>query len=270
MTRFSALICTICLSWTAAAATPFFPLRDVRPGLKGIGRTVFHGGQVEEFQVEILGVLENSGPKQSIILAKLSGGPLAQTGVMQGMSGSPVYIDGKLLGAIALGFPFSKEPITGIQPIEQMVGNSTPAPATKQASVKYSQLEKDWVSRFQPELPAPPNAQPELRAISTPISFGGFTDSAIQRFAAALHKFGFEPQSGLGSGAPTTKQYTGSVAPGSMISVQLMSGDLNVSADGTVTYVDGKKIYAFGHRFLSAGSTDFRSRAPKLSRCCRI
>jgi hypothetical protein len=255
LNRFSALICIVCLSWTASAATPFFPLRDVRPGLKGIGRTVFHGGQVEEFQVEILGVLENSGPQKSIILARLSGGPLAQTGVMQGMSGSPVYIDGKLLGAIALGFPFSKEPITGIQPIEQMVGSATPAPSTKQAGVKYSQLEKDWVSRFQPELPAP-NAQPELRAISTPIAFGGFTDSAIQRFSAALHKFGFEPQSGLGSGAPTTKQYTGSVEAGSMISVQLMSGDLNVSADGTVTYVDGKKVYAFGHRFLSAGSTD--------------
>jgi hypothetical protein len=255
LNRFSALLCAVCLSWTAAAATPFFPLRDVRPGMKGIGRTVFQGGQVEEFQVEILGVLENSGPKQSIILARLSGGPLAQTGVMQGMSGSPVYIDGKLLGAIALGFPFSKEPIAGIQPIEQMVANASPVPATKQTGVKYSQLEKDWAGRFQPDL-QPPNVQPELRAISTPISFGGFTDATINRFSAALRKFGFEPQSGLGSGAPTTNQYTGSVEPGSMISVQLMSGDLNVSADGTVTYVDGKKVYAFGHRFLSAGSTN--------------
>src|SRR5436305_12488784 len=90
-------------------AQQFFSVRDVRPGMRGIGRTVFNGSRVEEFQVEILGVLENLTPKQSIILAKLSGGPLAQTGVMQGMSGSPVYIEGKLLGAIALGFPFSKE-----------------------------------------------------------------------------------------------------------------------------------------------------------------
>src|SRR4051812_9137472 len=133
LNRLIALVFAVCLAWTAAAATPFFPLRDVRPGMKGTGRTVFHGGQVEEFQVEILGVLENTGPKQSIILARLSGGPLAQTGVMQGMSGSPVYIDGKLLGAIALGFPFSKEPITGIQPIEQMVANATPLPSAKQA-----------------------------------------------------------------------------------------------------------------------------------------
>src|SRR5947209_7038438 len=106
------------------AAQAFFPLRDIRPGLHGIGRTVFEGNRIEEFQVEILGVLENVGPKQAIILAKLSGGPLEQDGVMQGMSGSPVYIDGKLAGAIALGFPFAKQPLAGIQPIEQMLADS--------------------------------------------------------------------------------------------------------------------------------------------------
>ena len=99
----------------------FFPLKDIRPGMHGIGRTVFSGNRIEEFQVEILGVLENIGPKESIILARLSGGPLEETGVMQGMSGSPVYIDGKLAGAVALAFPFSKEPIAGIRPIEDMV-----------------------------------------------------------------------------------------------------------------------------------------------------
>src|SRR4051795_1697479 len=108
-------------------AQGFFQLKDVRPGQHGVGRTVFHGNRIEEFQVEILGVLENLTPKQSIILAKLSGGPLEETGVMQGMSGSPVYIDGKLLGAVALGFPFSKQPIAGIQPIEQMIADSEPA-----------------------------------------------------------------------------------------------------------------------------------------------
>jgi hypothetical protein len=99
---------------TQTPSTPFFPLRDIRPGLHGVGKTVFHGNQIEEFQVEILGVLEGSGPQQSIILAKLTGGPLADTGVIQGMSGSPVYIDGKLVGAVALGFPFAKEAIAGI------------------------------------------------------------------------------------------------------------------------------------------------------------
>src|SRR5271170_1900594 len=113
------------LAQTQPHSTPLFPLRDIRPGLRGVGRTVFHGNQIEEFQVEILGVLEGSGPQQSIILARLTGGPLADTGVIQGMSGSPVYIDGKLIGAVALGFPFAKEAIAGIQPIEQMLADAS-------------------------------------------------------------------------------------------------------------------------------------------------
>src|SRR5208282_92269 len=100
----------------------FFPLSEVRPGLKGVGRTIFQGDTITEFQVEILGVLRNAiAPKQDLILARLSGGPLADTGVIAGMSGSPVYIDGKLVGAVAIAFPFSKEPIAGITPIEQMI-----------------------------------------------------------------------------------------------------------------------------------------------------
>lgn len=103
------------------AQTSFFPLRDVRPGLKGIGKTVFAGTRIEEFGVEILGVLENEGPKQSIILARLSHPALEHAGVLQGMSGSPVYIDGKLVGAVALAFQFAKDPIGGIRPIGDML-----------------------------------------------------------------------------------------------------------------------------------------------------
>src|SRR6266852_2797113 len=110
-----------------SAGPDIFPLKDVRAGQRGVGRTVFSGSRVEEFQVEILGVLENMGPKQSIILARLKGGPLAQTGVMQGMSGSPVYIDGRLAGAVALSFPLSKEAIAGIRPIEDMLRVRPPA-----------------------------------------------------------------------------------------------------------------------------------------------
>src|SRR5712692_950277 len=99
-----------------------FPLSQVQPGLKGVGRTVFEGDKIEEFQVEILGVLKNViGPKHDVILARLAGGPLDKTGVIAGMSGSPVYVDGKLLGAVALSFPFSKEPLAGITPIEEML-----------------------------------------------------------------------------------------------------------------------------------------------------
>src|SRR5437588_4460960 len=108
----------------AHAATDFLALKDVKAGMLGVGKTVFSGDRVEDFQVEILGVLENIGPKESLILGRLSGGPLASVGVMQGMSGSPVYIGGKLIGAVAMAFPFSKEPIAGIRPIADMLASA--------------------------------------------------------------------------------------------------------------------------------------------------
>src|ERR1700749_3503285 len=112
----------------AQSALSIMPLKDVRAGMHGTGKTVFSGDKVEDFQVEILGVLANTGPKESLILGRLSGGPLEHTGVMQGMSGSPVYIDGKLIGAVALAFPYAKDPIAGIRPIEEMLKvDSAPA-----------------------------------------------------------------------------------------------------------------------------------------------
>src|SRR2546428_9552682 len=105
----------------SAQTTQFMSVDEIRPGMKGIGKTVFQGTKIEQFDVELLGVLKNYAPKQDMILARLSGGPLAKTGVIAGMSGSPVYIDGKLLGAVAFSFPFATEPIAGIQPIHQML-----------------------------------------------------------------------------------------------------------------------------------------------------
>src|SRR5229473_1200599 len=121
-------LCALALALAQAeAATSFFALKDIRAGMRGVGKTVFSGDRIEDFQVEILGVLDNIGPKESLILARLSGGPLEHTGVMQGMSGSPVYIDGKLIGAVAMAFPFAKDPIAGIRPIEAMLRTSTAA-----------------------------------------------------------------------------------------------------------------------------------------------
>jgi hypothetical protein len=105
-----------------AQTTKFMSVDEIRPGMKGYGRTVFQGTKIEQFDVELLGVLKNYAPKQDMILARLSGGPLARTGVIAGMSGSPVYVDGKLVGAVAFSFPFATEPIAGIQPIQQMLG----------------------------------------------------------------------------------------------------------------------------------------------------
>ncbi len=245
---------------SAASPQAFFPLEDVRPGLHGVGRTVFHGNQIEEFQVEILGILENLTPKQTIILAKLSGGPLAETGVMQGMSGSPVYIDGKLLGAVALGFPFSKEPIAGITPIQQMIRDSsfnTPTPSSlgeARPMPHQSTLPRNAIAALAPANFHSPFGN--LTEILTPLSLSGFTPATLGAFVSDFHKLGFEPQQGVSAGSPSSQRYSGTVFPGSMISVELLTGDMNMSADGTVTYVDGTHVYALGHRFLDGGTTE--------------
>ena len=241
---------------SADAPSPFFHVRDVKPGLHGIGKTVFSGDTIEDFQVEILGVLENIGPKQNLILAKLSGGPLEHTGVMQGMSGSPVYIDGKLLGAVAMAFPFAKDPIAGIRPIEEMLrvndtGTAPPQPRVSfQKTINASLLPK-------PELSEVMAGGERMIDIATPLSFGGFTESAIAHFAPELKSLGLEPRQGVSLGGHALDRLgdPALVKPGSMISVELMTGDMSVGADGTVTYIDGSKVYAFGHHFMSIGST---------------
>ena len=246
------------------AQTAFFPLKDVKPGLRGIGKTVFSGNRIDEFQVEILGVLENIGPKQNLILARLSGGPLAETGVLQGMSGSPVYIDGRLAGAVALAFPFAKEAITGIRPIEEMVrvteAGRTPPPgrmvARNDVSLAALFAAKD-LTRLLPGRVEPATGGAKLLDIATPVSFAGFTRATLDSFAPQLRALGLEPTQGLSAGGPSSLHMgdPSTLRPGSMISVQLMTGDLSIGADGTVTYIDGNKIYAFGHRFLAVGST---------------
>jgi hypothetical protein len=232
--------------------TAVFPLRDIRAGQKGVGRTVFSGNKIEEFQVEVLGVLENVGPKQNIILARLSGGPLERTGVMQGMSGSPVYIDGRLVGAVALAFNFAKEPIAGIRPIEEMLAvGGMPAGGAQRASVLPKR-----------EIPFTPAKQGKdaanLIEIATPVSFSGFTAETLDHFAPELQKLGLSPRQGVSSGGPLPNKLgnPAQLRPGDMISVNLLSGDYAIGAEGTVTHVDGSHIYAFGHRFMSAGDTE--------------
>lgn len=226
-----------------SAAPEIFPLKDVRAGQHGVGRTVFAGNRVEEFQVEVLGVLENVGPRQSIILARLSGGPLAETGVLQGMSGSPVYIDGKLVGAVALGFSEAKVAIAGIRPIEEML-RVEPKTPTALAEVRPRASFTSGGMR--------------LEEIATPLAFSGFTAATLEDFTPQLRALGLDPQQGVsGGGNPPDKLGDPStLVPGSMISVHLLSGDMSVNADGTVTAVDGDKIYAFGHRFMATGPTD--------------
>jgi hypothetical protein len=251
----------VALASALSAQTPLFPLKDVRAGMRGVGRTVFSGSRIDEFQVEVLGVLDNIGPKQSLILARLSGGPLEHTGVLQGMSGSPVYIDGKLAGAVAMAFPFAKDPIAGIRPIEDMIkvgAAAGTAPVQRAASPRQPVLigAPDLTQAFAKPASAAVG-QSRLVDIATPVSFGGFTRGAIDAFAPQLRALGLEPMQSVSSGsaAPPRMGNPDGFLPGSMISVQLMAGDLSVGADGTVTHIDGNRVYAFGHRFLAVGST---------------
>jgi hypothetical protein len=239
------LLAAALAAYVLQAAPAIFPLKDIRAGLQGVGRTVFSGSRVEEFQVEILGVLENIGPKESIILARLKGGPLENAGVMQGMSGSPVYIDGRLAGAVALGFPMSKEAIAGIRPIEEMLRvEPGPKPAPSLASIRPRRQFMAGSER--------------LEELATPVSFSGFTGATLEHFATQLRDLGLDPRQGVsGGGNPADRLGDPrSLEPGSMISVQLLAGDMSISADGTVTCIDGNRVYAFGHRFLAGGETE--------------
>jgi len=227
--------------------------------MRGTGKTVFSGDNIEDFQVEILGVLENTGPKESLILARLSGGPLEHTGVMQGMSGSPVYIDGKLIGAIAMAFPYAKDPIAGIRPIEEMlrvdITATTPAPAPSRAALPpgFASL----ASLF-PARPPAGFGDTRMTEVATPLSLSGFSAAAVEQFGPQLRQLGFEPRQGISTGGAPSDQMgdPAKLQPGSMISVELMTGDMSVGADGTLTAIDGNKVYAFGHRFLDIGPTD--------------
>ena len=259
MTRFAiaALMLTgIVTGPGAQGALAVFPLRDVRAGMHGTGRTVFTGDKVEDFQVEILGVLENVGPKQSIILARLSGGPLDHTGIMQGMSGSPVYLDGKLAGAVALAFPYAKDPIAGIRPIEEMLAAGVdPAEQPRRAGlVKRQQLDGSLASLL-PDRNSAGFGDSRMTEVATPLSLSGFSAAAVERFAPELRKLGLEPRQGISTGgAPEDRMGDPKrLEPGSMISVELMTGDMSAGADGTLTAIDGGKVYAFGHRFLGVG-----------------
>ncbi len=244
------------LAAALSAQTPLFPLKDVRAGMHGVGRTVFSGNRIEEFQVEILGVLDNFGPKESLILARLSGGPLEHTGVMQGMSGSPVYIDGKLAGAVAMAFPFAKEPIAGIRPIEEMIRPAnTLVASSRRPSIDLAAAD---LTRPISRPRAVMSGEARLIDIATPISFGGFSQATLDAFAPQLRPLGLEPRQAISAGSKIDPSVLGNPAdlkPGSMISVQLLSGDFSVAADGTVTYIDGNRVYAFGHRFLDVGAT---------------
>lgn len=233
-----------------SAPISFLPVSEIKVGMRGIGKTVFLGNKVEDFEVEVLGVLENVGPRESLIIVRVSGGPLQHTGIMQGMSGSPIYIEGKLIGALAFAFPFAKDPIGAVRPIGEML------PVSNELSpVRRTGLPSD--SNLLAAISKPQAINGQMLQIATPLSLGGFTSTTIEHFSPQLKALGLEPRQGAGMGGRVIDRMgnPADLHPGSMISVELMTGDLAVGADGTVTHIDGNQLYAFGHRFMDLGPT---------------
>ncbi|HYV04673.1 MAG TPA: SpoIVB peptidase S55 domain-containing protein, partial [Blastocatellia bacterium] len=276
--------CLIALLSTATAAADsngtsnFMPLEQVRPGMKGYGMSVFQGTAPERFEVEVLGTLEGvPNPKQAIVIARLSGALVERTGVFAGMSGSPVYIDGKLVGAVAYAFPFAKEPIAGITPIKNMIGifeqggDETPrsgqrvsfrtliggtgapdsAPSTTAAAGQARTVSGGEMTPYVGQTIVP---------IATPVTFSGISQTTVDMFASDLKRLGIQPIAGVGGGStlgPMAAFNETTLTAGSSVSVQLVRGDFTIDASGTVTYRNGERIYAFGHPFLSSGLTSW-------------
>jgi len=275
----AALFVLLLSALSVLAQSPIMPLDQVKAGQKGKGRTVFEDNKIEEFDADILGVLENTTPKRSVIIARLRGKPLETTGVIAGMSGSPVYIDGKIIGAVAFSFPYAKEAIAGITPIAEMLaipaetkpdagpglgpGSEASIPFTASLSLeRLLEIRKDafpvregFVARGQAFAP-----------LRVPLVFSGFSARTIEASTPFFTRLGFAPMKGGASG--TGGAVSGQVAEkkltpdltlreGDPVTVQLVAGDLDLSAVGTVTYVDGNKVLAFGHPLYNIGPVDY-------------
>ena len=241
------------------AATKIMKVDDVRPGMKGVGYTVFQGTKPEPMGVEVLGVLRNlNGPKSDVVLVKLVGEKPEFTGVVAGMSGSPVYIDGKLLGAIAYRIgQFSKEPIAGVTPIEQMLeinefDQSIPQSGAA-AVARVSGASRTSTPGRDDGNPIQSYAQ-YLTPIDAPFVFNGFNEAAIRQFAPALSAVGITPVMGVGSASKDKQPEP--LVPGSAVSAIMVRGDMDVAATCTVTYMDKDHLLACGHPLMQFGMVD--------------
>jgi len=283
-TAAAALALSVATTLATPASTTLMPVEDIRPGMVGVGRTVFEGTQLQDFKVHILGVLRNmQGPKRDLILARLEGGPLGETGVAQGMSGSPVYIDGRLIGAVSYSIgPFSKEAIAGITPIAEMKDATAVARRTNAANARLDlPITPEGLSavlaavhnRVAPFARRPadvqvlrvgdlaPQAAPQLgamlRPVSTPLLLGGFEPEVADLVGNVFRGAGFNAVVSAGAAGRPEAAPNEPLREGDAIGVALVRGDLEMGATGTVTHIDGDRIYAFGHPFFNLGPAEF-------------
>jgi hypothetical protein len=268
-----ALVAAAVVSFTAEAAERM-ALGDVQKGMKGYGLTVFEGSTIEKFDVEILGVLHNIGPDQNLILARVDHPVVARAGILAGMSGSPIFINGKVIGALAYAWQFAKEPVAGITPIEEMmkISRATTPPGASPAGATPRMSGVELLSAMAKNDPAASfdklikgmigtSATPlgGARRIAMPMSVSSFSAETIQRFSPYLEQLGFVavPAGTTSTATATASATKATFAPGDAVGAVLLNGDFNVAASGTVTYIDGDHVYAFGHPFLDMGEINF-------------
>src|SRR5580700_7445657 len=224
--------------------TETIPVDQVHAGMQGYAYTIFAGNQVEKFDLEVLGVMPNFlGPKQSIILVKLKGPKVEHTGVVAGMSGSPVYLDGKLAGALSLKLGiFTKEAIAGVTPIADVMRPPVENTATQTAQASF-ELPKQTVAQNIPSGSA-------LEPIETPLVFAGFQPAAVQQFAGQLQSYGLVATQG-GTADNQKDDAHAHLAPGDMAGMVLVRGDMSINSACTVTAVQGDRVFLCGHPFMN-------------------
>ncbi len=243
---------------TAPLTEQIIPVDQIHTGMRGVAYTVFQGTQPEPMDVEVLGVMKNvNGPKGDIILVRLHGTKVEYTGVVAGMSGSPVYIEGKLAGALAFRIgEFSKEPIAGVTPIAEMLEinalDQSPAAPPGEAATE---------SRSASRAASPGEVRSSsagfasyLKPIETPLVFNGFSEEVVRQFAPQFAASGIVPV--MGAGSVSDKKQPEPIVPGSAVSAVLVRGDMDIAATCTVTYQDPERLLACGHPLLQFGRVD--------------
>jgi hypothetical protein len=232
----------------SAPAQEPLPVDQVQPGSRGVARTVLRGTEVEEFDVEILSVIRNMTPKRDMILARALGEEMERLGVAQGMSGSPVYVDGKLLGAIATTWSFAQEPVFGITPAVQMESEADWARDHGGGEASARPRPPGF-----PDRPASPaEGAAGLRPIGSPLVLSGFDSRVVEAASELFGPWGVTVAEGGSAG----RGEGGPIAPGQTLGIRLVGGDVAMTAIGTVTWVDGERVYGWGHPFLQLGDVE--------------
>ena len=247
--------------------------------MKGVGRTVMVGTKLEEFGAEVLGVMRDVSPGRDMVLCRLTGCNLEHAGIIQGMSGSPIYIDGKLLGAVAFAWEFAKDPIAGVTPFSQMcqyvrsndrrIAAESKALGTCQSACRAISVpllidgladdgHDDGPSRSSQPLTVSGGGMGGMTPIVTPLAASGFGPRALSLLSDRLRPLGMAPMSG-GAAPERVVREEGDrpLVPGSPLSIAMVTGDFDLSGIGTVTHVEGDRVYGFGHPMFSLGACEF-------------